>query len=190
VQNKRFEILDSLPPYGDMYVPIAEDDIPFYSEGYVVRFHRNKEKIWIANFKIGWTNLANIYDFPRLRKTIVFAYGNCYFMEDESQKPLKSFGGDYSEVFVTDDDIIIAASSNSLSIIELNKNLVWHSERISYDGLQDLKRKGNLITGVAFSPTADDEKRDEFVFNFRTGKVTGGAFHSKLGKWLRFWQSN
>jgi len=39
--EKRYEILDSLPTYGPMYVPVSESGDPFYSEGVVVRFFRN-----------------------------------------------------------------------------------------------------------------------------------------------------
>jgi hypothetical protein len=191
VKKKRFEILNFLPPYGDIYVPIAEDNIQFFSEGYVVRFERNNEKSWVANFKTGWTSFSKIYDFPELRKTIVFACGECYLMEDENQKPLKSFGGDYSEGFVTDDNVIIAAGGTSFTVIELNKNLVWDSDQISFDGLKDLKLKGDLITGLAYTPTSGEGNWDNFTFNFRTKKVTGGAFHSsEWRKWWKFWQSN
>lgn len=51
-----------------MYIPISEDGIPFYSEGYVVRFYKSDGTSWVANFKIDWTNFSGIYDFPEFEK--------------------------------------------------------------------------------------------------------------------------
>src|SRR5690606_39492556 len=39
--QRRYEILDGLPTYGPMYVPVSEDGEPFYSEGFVVRFYKS-----------------------------------------------------------------------------------------------------------------------------------------------------
>jgi hypothetical protein len=75
MQNNRYEILSGLPPYGPMYIPVSEDEVPSYSEGYVVRFYKSDETNWVANFKTGWTNFSGVYDFPEFRRTIVFALG-------------------------------------------------------------------------------------------------------------------
>ena len=56
--QRRYEILDGLPTYGPMYVPVSEDGEPFYSEGFVVRFYKSDGSEWVANFKPGWPFLA------------------------------------------------------------------------------------------------------------------------------------
>jgi hypothetical protein len=63
VQDKRYEILDGLPSYGPIYISISQDGIPFYSEGFVVRFYKSDGTNWVANFKPGWTNSSGVYEF-------------------------------------------------------------------------------------------------------------------------------
>jgi hypothetical protein len=38
--TKRFEILEVLPTYGPMYVPVSENVVAFYSEGFLVCFNK------------------------------------------------------------------------------------------------------------------------------------------------------
>ncbi len=70
---KRYEILNSLPPYGPMYIPITEDGDPYYSEGYVIRFYKSDGTDWVANFQPGWTVFDGVFDFPQLDLIVVIA---------------------------------------------------------------------------------------------------------------------
>lgn len=51
LEAKRFEILNSLPAYGPLYVPISESGELFFSEGFIVRFLKKDASKWVANFK-------------------------------------------------------------------------------------------------------------------------------------------
>jgi hypothetical protein len=53
--GNRYEILNSLPVYGPMYVPVTENGKPYYSEGFPVRFFKKDGSEWGANFEPGMT---------------------------------------------------------------------------------------------------------------------------------------
>ena len=65
-----------------MYIPISKDGVPFYSEGYVVRFYKKDGTSWVANFNTGWANFSGIYDFPEFERMVIFAFGHCYIMKE------------------------------------------------------------------------------------------------------------
>jgi len=102
IEHKRYEILDSLPVYGPMYIPVTDDDEPFFSEGLPIRFFKSDGTDWVANFKPGLTGLNKIYDFPLLDRVIVIAGGLGYIMTCENEKPLGTFGLTITEIFQTE----------------------------------------------------------------------------------------
>jgi hypothetical protein len=172
-----------------MYIPISEDGISFYSEGYVVRFYKTDGTNWIANFKTGWTNLSGIYDFPEFKRTIVFASGQCYIMADDEQNPVKAFGVGFTNVYKTDDNILIVADQTDFTVIEISADKIWRSERISWDGFDDLNFNGDFITGLAFEPNSDDGEWKPFSFNYRTKEIIGGTcqFQTNSKPWWKIW---
>ena len=87
--DMRYEILESLPTYGPMYIPVTEDGEPFYSQGLAVRFFRDDNSDWVANFKPSWTGLNAIYEFDNQQNVLVIAGGTCYIM-NPIQNQLKS----------------------------------------------------------------------------------------------------
>ena len=46
--DKRYEILNSLPSSGPMYVPVTGNGEPFYSEGVAVRFYKTDGSNWVG----------------------------------------------------------------------------------------------------------------------------------------------
>lgn len=189
MQNNRYDILDGLPTYGPMYIPISEDGIPFYSQGYVVRFYKSDGTSWVANFKTGWTNFSGIYDFPEFKRTIVFTFGQCYIMTDDEQKPLKAFGIGFTNVYKTDDNILIVPDQTDFTVTEISTDEVWRSERISWDGFDDLNFSGDFVAGLAYEPSSDDGEWKPFSFNYRTKEIIGGTyqFQNNSKPWWKFW---
>jgi len=172
-----------------MYVPISQDGIPFYSEGYVVRFYKSDGTSWVANFKSGWTNFSGIYDFPEFKRTVVFAFGQCYIMADDEQTPVKAFGVGFTNVYKAHDKILIAPDQTDFTVIEIGSDNIWHSERISWDGFAELKFDGDFITGLAFEPTSDDGEWKSFSFNYRTKEIIGGTYQYQNNNkpWWKIW---
>lgn len=162
-----------------MYVPISEDGIPYFSEAYVVRFNKSDGTSWVANFKAGWTNFCGVFDFPEFRRTLVVAFGICYFMADDEQNPIKVFGLGFTTVYQTDDNILVMPDQTDFTVVIVKTDEVWRSERISWDGFQDLNFSGDFVTGLSFEPTCDDEEWKPFSFNYKTKEIFGGSFPSQ-----------
>lgn len=186
---KRYELLASLPTYGPMYIPVTEHEEPFYSEGFVVRFHKTDGTQWVANFKPGWTNLKAIIELTDSANLLVIALGICYLMNPDQTKPLSVFGINYLTILTTENGKIILQAQTYLTIVEPN-GAYWHTERISWNGLKELKIDKNIVTGFAYDPTNASNEWVKFSCNIRTKELIGGNYPRpdkiKKPKW-RFW---
>jgi hypothetical protein len=181
-EGKRFEILESLPTYGPMYIPVTENGEPYYSQGFPVRFYKSDGTNWVANFRPGWTGLNMVYDFPEHNKIIVIAGGLGYLMTPDNEKPLATFGITIDEVFQAKNGSLVCADGISVLVFDNLSCELWRSERISWDGFQNLKFNDTIISGQAFDPTNSNQEWNDFSLNIETKELVGGSYHqiSKL----------
>ena len=173
--NKRYEILDSLPVYGPMYIPVTKSDVPFYSEGFAVRFFPTDGTAWVANFQPGWTDLKLVIELNDSSILLVIAYGTCYMMNPDQTNPIAAFGVTYLQVFITEAGRIILQDQTDLTIVEPN-GTYWDTERISWDGLEEVELQGSTVTGLAYNPTYDSDDWVTFSYNIDTKELGGGSF--------------
>jgi hypothetical protein len=173
---KSYEILDGLPSNGPIYISVTKNNENYFSEGFVVRFFKNNNTNWVANFKPGWTSFNKIYEIENQTNLIVIAGGTLYLMNPENEKPLEVYGVGFERAFESELNQIILQDQTDLTIIEKNGEY-WTTERISYDGIKELKLKGHILTGLSYVPTSDDDLWVEFTLNLENRKVTGGSFN-------------
>lgn len=171
----KYKILDGLPPYGPMYIPVSESGEEFYNEGFVVRFFKIDGSNWIANFKKGWTKYSDVFELPNTDKIIVIACGQGYIMRAEEQKPVATLGIGITEVLKTHDNRFIAADQTDLEIIEAD-GTTWRTERISWDGLKGLTLDNNIVNGLSFDPMNENDGWVPFSFNLDTKELIGGSY--------------
>lgn len=188
--KKRYEILNCLPTYGQMYVPVAKDGEAFYSEGFPVRFYKTDRTEWVANFKPGWTDLKEIIEFENSSNLLVVACGICYLMNPNSTKPIEVFGVDYSDIFKASNDRFILHDQTKLTIIETD-GTHWDTERISWDGLAEIKVENNLVIGLSYDPMHDSDVWDKFTYDLDTRILIGVSFNKSDIKnakpWWKIW---
>lgn len=178
--TSRYEILDSLPSYGPMYIPISECNKSFYSEGFVVRFYTSIHTNWVGNFEPGCSGFNAVYDFGPELYVLVIAGGICYLMNPDDHEPISIFGVHCQMVIKGLDGKLILNESTYITVFETSGEH-WSTERISYDGLVDLKLEGNLLTGLSFAPGYEDGEWLEFAVDLETRVVKGGSFsHDEL----------
>ena len=180
--TKRYEILDHLPAYGPMYIPVTEDDEPYFSEGFPIRFYKSDGSSWIANFKPGWTNLNQVFDFPQHDRIIVFAGGLGYIMSPNIEKPIETIGLTINEIFQTENGSLICADGISILIIDNQIGQLWQSERISWDGFKDIKLVGDIISGLSYDPTNSINPWTAFSLNLKTKKIIGGSYRESVNR--------
>ncbi len=166
-----------------MYVPVTDNGEPFYSEGFPVRFYRTDGTEWIANFQPGWTDLKQIIEFDKNQKLLVIACGTCYIMNPNDTKPIQVFGVGYSDIFSASNDRLVLQDQTDLTIIE-SDGTHWETERISWDGLAEIKVENTLVSGLAYNPMHDSDEWVEFNYDLDTKILTGGSYHSFENKSL------
>jgi hypothetical protein len=174
-KKERYTILESLPVYGPMYISVTGNDEPFYSEGFVVRFYQSDGMDWVANFKPGWTGLNAVYEFENEVDILVIAGGTCYLINPAEHKAKATFGVGYESVIKTLDGRLILQDLTDLTVFEINGEH-WHTERISWDGIKNLKLEGTLVSGLSFDPMNDKEKWVEFIVDLENRNVKGGSY--------------
>lgn len=185
---KRHELLDSLPNYGPMYVPIAADGEPFYSEGVAVRFYKSDGTDWTANFQPGWTTFTRVIELQHTSNLLVIASGTCYVIDPNDTKPVSVFGAGYCDIFQASNNRLVLQDQTSLPIIEPD-GTCWHTERISWDGLADIRVENSLVSGSAYYPTHDSDDWVKFSYDLDTKTLTGGSWLRTTSKnpWWKIW---
>lgn len=178
VNRKKYEVLNGLPAYGPMYVPVTQYDGTFistYSEGFAVRFFTSDGNSWTANFSLGMTVFSTVIDFPDTDLTIVVAGGSGYLMNRDQHKPINTFSVTIKAALLTDAQEVIMADSTHVTIINF-KGQIWSSERLSWDGIEDLRVEGNMLHGTAYVPTHETEDWVAFTIDLETRQRSGGGW--------------
>ena len=188
---KNYEKLESLPTYGPIHISVTENNENYFSAGFPIRFFKNDKTNWVANFKPGWTELNEIFEIVNQSNLIVIAGGMFYLMNPENEKPIKAFGGGFERYLKSKNGKIILQDQTDLTVIEPNGEH-WSSERISWDGIKNLKLIGNLISGLSYDPMNEENEWVEFELNIENRKVEGGSYRNyeykkSETKWWKFW---
>jgi len=187
-----------------MYIPVSDNDEPFYSEGFPVRFYKSDGTNWVANFRPGWTVLNQVFDFSEHDKVIVIAGGLGYIMTRDKEKPLSTFGLTINEIFQTDNGSLVCADGISILVLDSLTGELWRSERISWDGFQNLAFNDNIISGQSFDPTNSINEWADFSLNIKTKELSGGSYRefaklnsdipkvilqdeNKIKRWWKIW---
>lgn len=172
--SKRYEILDGLPPYGPMYVSVTTDDEPYFSQGYVIRFFKADGSNWVANFHPGWTGFNGVYDWND-GTVVVVAGGQAYIMSPDNETPKTTFGLTIEGVIQASNGSLIMNTDLDIIVLD-NSGEVWHSGRISWDGIKDLSISGDIVKGKSYDPLNSLNDWCDFSINIKTREVKGGSW--------------
>jgi hypothetical protein len=179
--EKQYEILNGLPPYGPMYVSVTTNsDEPFFSEGYVLRLFKSDGTNWVANFRLGWTKYNKTFDFPDKKTIVVIAGGQGYVMSPDDEKPKFTFGLTITEALQTDDGSLICADNERITFLDNSNGQLWLSERISWDGIKNLKISEDTVRGTTYDPTNSIQDWCDFSINLKTKEIIGGSYTNYL----------
>ncbi|UUV21131.1 hypothetical protein [Paenimyroides aestuarii] len=191
--SNQFEVLKSLPAYGPMYIPINTDGEGFFSEGFVVKFYNKDGTNWIANFKPGWTNYYDVFDYPKFNIVIVIAGGFVYVMSPENKKPIVSYELGVEYALKHNDENLIFSDSEKIFDYNIYENSLWCSKRLSVDGIKDLKIQDNVLFGKTYD-LCDTEQWQDFSINLDTKEIKGRYFIEgsssitvRKKSWWKFW---
>ena len=186
--NKRYEILDGLPSYGEMAIPILDGDDIFVSEGYVVKFYRDDGTTWIANFPKGYTNLFSVIEFSNNDNLFIISGGEAYLMNPNYSKPIKDFYYSVEEFVKNDNGGLIIATLTDIIFFDEYAEEEWRIN-ISFDGIKNLKLDNNTLTGYCYDIFITDgsDSWQPFFINLDTKEVAGGCSQPEILKEKKPW---
>jgi hypothetical protein len=186
--DSKFQILDALPTYGPMYVSVTDNNQPYFSQGFAVRFNKHDGSTWVANFKPGWTAFNEVIELAE-PNILVIAGGTSYLMDPDKEYPIDVFGVGYKKVFHASDGRIVLPDESNITVVEDN-GAHWCSEMISYGGLEEINLEDNIISGLFYYPTAEKEEWLPFTYNIDSKTLVSnysGDDIKPLKKWWKFW---
>jgi hypothetical protein len=172
--DKKHELLDGFPQTREVVLSFGNQ--PSYSQGFVVPFFKKDGTSWVGNFGPGSTKIAGLYPLAQKDMCLVFAHGIAYIVNTESQKLLKSFGYGYEQFIYAPTGAMILSDSTTITSVDTSGN-VWHSERISWDGIKDLKLEGKIVAGLSYDPLNKEVEWVPFSLNLETKELKGGSYN-------------
>lgn len=161
-----------------MPVAITESGMPYYSAGFPVRFYRSDGTDWVGNFAPGWTKFNAVYELYNTNHLLVIAGGSCYIMDPDKESPVDTYGPDYYGAVQLPDGRTVLHSNLYLTIVGPDGS-IWHTERISWDGIKDVCVHENIISGLALAINSPnyDEEWVEFSYNLDSRELIGKAYN-------------
>ena len=114
-------------------------------------------------------------DYPDANRIVVIAKGQGYIMTPDKELPIDTFGGDIRDAIKTAGKKIVLVDDIYIRFLE-EKGIVWQSERISWDGIKDIKLVDNILTGLSYDPMDSINEWIPFSINLYTKEIIGGSF--------------
>jgi len=161
-----------------MYIPVSQDNKVFYSEGFVVKLLRDDGTDWVANFEQGLTEFNEVYSFQTKNEIIVIAGGLGYVMNPNQFQPIQCFGFAISEVLQIENGSLICCDDTSILIVDNETEEIWESDRLSFDGIKELKYKKGIVTGKSYNPINLEKPWSSFTFNIKSKEIIGGSYRN------------
>ena len=167
--KEKFEILKGLPAYGEMYISIPENGYSKFSEGLAVKFLKNDNSEWIANFEIGLSSLKIGKELKNSQNVLIIACGICYLMNPNEIKPKVEFGNDFEKVFEYQNKFILVGKY-SISIVE-DIDKIIHFDDLCYDGIKNVKIENENLIGILNNYDSNGEELEsDFILNLENLK--------------------
>jgi hypothetical protein len=169
-----WEILSGLPPYGPPALNFSAFGLGMHCQGFVVRFLPDGAESWVGNFQPGLVSFHGVVEHPNGEDIVVIAGGSAYVISPEVKQCRETFGGQI-EWMARLKEFALLVFASLTDIVAVGKTgIAWRSQRISWDGLSNLRVSGVWLTGDARSPF--DDKGHSFRLNVTNGEVVGGSY--------------
>jgi hypothetical protein len=167
-------LLPGLPPYGPVAKAFPTEWRARGAEGVVVRF-KSGETDWVGNFAPGFGGVTFAVLHPNGSDALVAAEGDLWSVNAPLQSASRILSGVVDALEVPGPPGWIF-NMQGLALARFGPaGLIWHTRRLSWDGIADLRLDENKASGRAWAP---DDTWHEFDVDLRTGKSVGGSFGS------------
>lgn len=166
------ERIEGLPAHGPKAVSFPCEWERSGREGFVVRFETECGK-WVGNFMPGPRGLDCVAPHPDGVRVCVVAGGDLWSVHPDEQAAERLAGDIVEVVRVHDPDGWIYSTGLALARL-CPAGVLWHTKRLSYDGIRGLRISGSEVVGEAWEP--HQERWHEFQVSLRTGESVGGTY--------------
>lgn len=169
----RFQELAGLPTSGPLATAFPSEWGCLGREGKVVEFVTSAGS-WVGNFQPGLDGLDLALLHPNGRDVLIIASGDLWVVDPDGRKAEHSLPALDALLEVRDPDGWIF-SRQGLALARFGAaGMLWHTRRLSWDGIDELEIHGDAISGRAYSPM--DEKWHPFTVDLRSGESSGGSY--------------
>ena len=112
------------------------------------------------------------------KRVVVLARGQGYVVDPDAPEDVSTFGYDFHEFFLLPElDAILFVGD--LEIQAINKEgRWWHTGRISWDGIRNIKIEPARLCGEAFTPVGD--RWVPFTVDLTTGECQDGVYGADM----------
>ncbi len=173
-----YEILSHLPPTGPMHEQFSATGSGYHREGVVIKFMPDGGESWIGNFQPGDGGIIEVLPYANDLYLMVIALGQGYIINPIDRKLIGLCGNYIQEIYeIPGQDAIILDESTFLVRYEKDGKIAWRTERISWDGLRNVRIEGDRIKGEAYTPMSDTNNWLPFQVDLETGELTGGSYN-------------
>ena len=188
---RQYEVLDGLPTYGAMAVPITHNNELFVSEGYVVKFFRDNGTEWIANFQLGCTDTSHVIWNDNTKVIVVIAGGIGYVINPNRVEPIRIFDYDISHFIEMNNGSMIISNEADIIILDENGTVEKRYDNIGFDGIGSLKLEENILTGLVYDINSYDNIDDAWIpfsINLKTDEIKiEYKPKEEIKHWWKFW---
>jgi hypothetical protein len=184
-----FEVLAGLPGTGPIPEQFSATGTGTHSEGFVVKFYRNKGEPWVGNFQRGICAFNGAFLHPNRHDVLIVSGGQGYVIDPETRRLLRTIGGAIEAIYELEPLRLLVLDQQGLAFQAVGPvNHEWHTRRLSWDGFRNVKIHDSWIEGEGWDVI--DEKWTSFTVDVLTGRSLGGAYKLEDGKeWERLAQS-
>ena len=175
MKTASIQILPGLPAYGPRAEPFPASGYGAHREGVVVEFVNGNGDAWVGNFQPGANSYNAVFDAFGKDRPVIIAGGRAYIVDVPSRKAIEEFGGTIDWCLELQEQARLVFS-NGIDFEARDRNgVVWHSGRVSFDGMRDLTLSDGKVHEFAYSPLDGEYKA--FDLDLNTGRFSGGSYN-------------
>ena len=166
-------VLPGLPPYGPPALSFPRQNA--FQEGFVVEFIADKGEAWVANFaKLSPDGICAIYPELGPRSIFVLAGGTGYIVDSEERELIREIEGPIDQCWYQS-ELHAMVFSNGLRFECFDGHqTLWHSPRVSWDGIRNINCSGMIVSAEAYDPFSDSWL--PLQLNLNDGEISGGSY--------------
>ena len=135
-----------------------------------VKFFDSEYLEWVGVFsQSGWSSFNTVLRVPNEKLFLVVAGGQGYFVDPDKRSIVSKteWEGISNIIYNEVTNSFVATDGLCLGVLK-GESLLWHSERISADGISFTSQNGEIVNGVLNDLTTEG---CEFTFNINTREI-------------------